>query len=76
MAEARSVYQTAARNRLLTPSSRQCWPLAVDNLAAGWLTIGAAFVGLMAAVGLYCKWALLRLDKEDAAADARQKGIL
>ena len=46
------------------------------TLAQGWLTIGAAFIGLMAAVGIYCKLALLRLDKEDAAANARQKGIL
>ncbi|MBC7148972.1 MAG: hypothetical protein H5U22_06295 [Rhizobium sp.] len=57
-------------------SLTQCWPLAVDNLTTGWLTIGAAFIGIMAAVGIYCKWALLRLDKEDAAANARQKGIL
>ena len=46
------------------------------TLAQGWLTIGTAFVCLLAAIGLYCKWALLRLDNEDAAADARQKGIL
>lgn len=46
------------------------------TLVEGWLTIAAAFVGLMAGVGLYCRWALLRLDAEDAAADERQKGIL
>jgi len=46
------------------------------TLAQGWLTIGAAFVAFISLVGLYCKWALLRLDKEDAAADARQRGIL
>lgn len=57
-------------------SPMQCWPLAVDDVAAGWIIIGLSFIGLLSCIGLYCRLGLLQLDKEDAAADERQKGIL